>query len=102
MKAFTDRLRRCSRPLTQAEGRSPRFKPVIGLSLTGGGGSETCTVMLQKVLKTCGFEPVDMVPARRQNFPVKLQVMEVLGRWSPQYVTSGEWERVTPRSADVR
>jgi hypothetical protein len=38
-------------------------------------------VALEKVLSTCGFEAVDMVPARRQNLDLKLQVLEATGRW---------------------
>jgi hypothetical protein len=31
------------------------------------GGAPACVVALEKVLSTCGFAVVDMVPARRQN-----------------------------------
>jgi hypothetical protein len=36
---------------------------------------------LEKVLSTCGFAVFDMVPVRRQNLDLKLQVLEATGRW---------------------
>jgi multimeric flavodoxin WrbA len=104
MKAFTDRLRRCTRPIITRTGKNKNFKPAIGICLAGGGGggSETCAVNLKKVLSTCGFEMIDMVPVRRQNLDIKMKMMEVLGDWLPEHVTSGEWERVIPRPSTVR
>ncbi len=99
MRAFADRLRRCNWMVMQTKGKTKLFKPVIGICLAGGGGggAEACGVSLKKVLTTCGFEVIDMVAVRRQNFDVKLQTLRALGEWFPEYVTSGEWERVIPR-----
>ena len=80
MRAFTDRLRRISREATQARLAD---KPAVGLCVAGGGGggAPTCCVSLEKVLKTCGFDVVDMIPARRQNLEAKKAQLELVGRW---------------------
>ncbi len=99
MRAFTDRLRRCNWMAMQTSGKTKLFKPVLGICLAGGGGggAEACGVTLKKVLTTCGFEVVDTIAVRRQNFDVKLKTLRHLGEWFPEYVTSGEWERIIPR-----
>ncbi len=99
MRAFTDRLRRCNWLVMQNKGKTKFFKPVIGICMAGGGGggTDTCGVSLKKVLTTCGFEVIDMIAVRRQNFDIKLKMLRSLGEWFPDYVTSGEWERVIPR-----
>jgi multimeric flavodoxin WrbA len=99
MRAFTDRLRRCNWLDKFETGKTKLFKPVIGICLAGGGGggAEACGVSLKKVLTTCGFEVIDMVPVRRQNFDIKTKTLRIIGEWFPEYVTSGEWERVIPR-----
>jgi hypothetical protein len=38
-------------------------------------------VLLERTLGTCGFEVLDMVPVRRQNLAMKLEVLGVVGRW---------------------
>jgi multimeric flavodoxin WrbA len=81
MRAFADRLRRicahktCSAPI--------RGKPMIGICVAGGGGGGAlaCCVSLEKVMATCGFDVVDMIPARRQNLATKLQRLEMAGKW---------------------
>ncbi len=40
-----------------------------------------CCVSLERVLQTCGFDVVDMIPVRRQNFEHKLAVLELTGKW---------------------
>lgn len=99
MRAFTDRLRRCNWLPMMEKGKTKLFKPVIGICMAGGGGggTDTCAVALKKVLTTCGFEVIDMIAVRRQNFDIKLKILRTLGEWFPEYVTSGEWERVIPR-----
>ena len=99
MRALTDRLRRCNWMVMQEKGKTKLFKPVLGICLAGGGGggAESCGVSLKKVLTTCGFEVIDMCAVRRQNFDIKLKTLRVLGEWFPEYVTSGEWERIIPR-----
>jgi len=81
MKAFTDRLRRICTHETGRAGVAQ--KPVVGVCVAGGGGggAPNCTVILERVLATCGFDVVDMIPARRQNLPMKLEVLKVVGGW---------------------
>jgi len=83
IRAFLDRLRRITRhdePKARLAG-----KAAVGICVAGGGGGgvPACTVSLEKVLATCGLDVVDMVPARRQNLPMKLDVLKLLGKWLP-------------------
>lgn len=81
MRAFTDRLRRICR--VQESRRGIEGKPTIGVCVAGGGGggAPACTVSLEKVLRTCGFDVVDMIPARRQNLDLKTEILKTTGRW---------------------
>ena len=81
IRAFLDRLRRiCINPVgrTIAQG-----KIVAGVCVAGGGGggSPACCVSLERVLATCGFDVVDLVPVRRQNLEAKLPRLRSLGEW---------------------
>lgn len=81
MRAFLDRLRRIC---THEAGRAGiKGTPAVGICVAGGGGggAPACTVSLEKVLSTCGFDVVDMVPARRQNLDLKVCALETTGRW---------------------
>jgi len=81
MRAFLDRLRRtCTH---EAAKLIVRGKPAVGVCVAGGGGggAPACTVSLERVLSTCGFDVVDMVPARRQNLELKRAVLAETGRW---------------------
>jgi multimeric flavodoxin WrbA len=81
LRAFTDRLRRtCTHP----DGRvGIEDKTAMGVCVAGGGGggSLTCCVALDRVLNTCGFDVVDMVPVRRQNLKAKLNQLRLAGAW---------------------
>ena len=81
MRAFLDRLRRVCMHETGRDGI--KGTPAVGICVAGGGGggAPACTVALEKVLSTCGFEVVDMIPARRQNMDLKLHVLEATGKW---------------------
>ena len=81
MRAFLDRLRRICRYEAGTVGL--KGKPAIGMCVAGGGGggAPACAVSLEKVLSTCGFDVVDMVPVRRQNLDLKLQVLATTGGW---------------------
>ncbi len=81
MRTFLDRLRRIC---TQPDGRARiAGKPAVGICVAGGagGGGPECAVSLEKHLSTSGFDVVDMVPARRQNLQMKLDVLRLTGEW---------------------
>jgi multimeric flavodoxin WrbA len=81
MRAFLERLRRVTRNDTAKGGIAG--KRVVGISVAGGGGggAPSCSVSLERILATIGFDVVDMVPARRQNLPHKLDVLRLTGAW---------------------
>jgi len=81
MRAFTDRLRRIC---THEAGRQGiEGKPALAICVAGGGGGggPTCAVTLDKVLRTCGLDLVDVIPVRRQNLEFKLGILRETGRW---------------------
>ncbi len=81
MRAFTDRLRR----ICTFEGARVGIedKPVMGVCVAGGvgGGSLSCCMSLEKVLNTCGFDVLDMIPVRHQNLKAKLNQLRLAGAW---------------------
>ena len=81
LKAYLDRLRRIARHDNGKKGIEE--KPAVGICVAGGGGggAPSCTVILEKILTTCGFDVIDMIPARRQNLDVKLEVLRATGEW---------------------
>jgi multimeric flavodoxin WrbA len=81
MRAFLDRLRRTS--VRDKEKSGIAGKPAVGICVAGGGGggAPSCAVSLERVLNTCGFDLVDMVPARRQNLELKLRALKLTGEW---------------------
>ena len=81
MKAFLDRLRRISVSKTGRE--SIAGKKAIGICVAGGGGggAPRCSYLLQETLATCGFDVIDMVPARRQNLDMKVKALKIAGEW---------------------
>ncbi len=81
LRAFADRLRRTC---THEAGRAAiKGKPLVGVCVAGGGGggAPACCVSLEKIMATCGFDVVDMVPVRRQNLQAKMQTLERVGHW---------------------
>jgi multimeric flavodoxin WrbA len=81
LRAFLDRLRRITR---HESAKAPLAgKPALGTCVAGGGGggAPACGVILERTLATCGFDVVDMVPARRQNLEMKLDVLRTTGKW---------------------
>lgn len=97
MRSFLDRLRRIRfrRVASTAPGAPPQGAPgtpgvpstqgipAIGLCLSGGGGGggPNCLVNMERILQTCGFDIVDMIPVRRQNLDLKLNVLKLTGEW---------------------
>ena len=81
IRAFLDRLRRISRH----EAGSERItgKPTVGICVAGGGGggAPSCVLNLATHLSRGGFDVVDMIPVRRQNLSMKLDVLKTTGKW---------------------
>ncbi|MGD1118467.1 MAG: flavodoxin family protein [Dehalococcoidales bacterium] len=101
MRAFTDRYRRT----LFKPGAAPRpgfpmggGKPAIGVCYAGGSGNGTisCAATLERVLQTCGFDVVDMIPVRRQNIDIKVPMLEMVGKWLATKPTSGPWPPPPP------
>lgn len=81
MRAFTDRLRRTCMHDAGKAGITGKVAAGICVAGGGGGGGPTCAVSLERVLRTCGFDLVDVVPARRQNLAMKLPILSETGKW---------------------
>ena len=80
-RALLDRLRRTA---MHENGKAKLAgKAAVGVCVAGGGGggAPPCCVSLEKVLNTCGFNVVDMVPVRRQNLEMKCSVLKTVGAW---------------------
>jgi NAD(P)H-dependent FMN reductase len=98
MRAFLDRLRRTRvrfrplpRPGTPPTVPAGQATPAIGLCYAGGSGNGTvsCAFFLERILQTCGFDIVDMIPVRRQNLEMKLPHLERVGEWLVTRPVSG-------------
>jgi multimeric flavodoxin WrbA len=95
MRTFLERFRRTRfmRPGSGPPGPFPSAggTPAIGLCSAGGSGNGTvsCAASLERVLQTCGFDVVDMIPVRRQNIEVKIPMFELTGKWLATKPTSG-------------
>jgi len=85
MRALTDRVRRITCHETGRAGLTDKRAVGICVAGGGGGGAPSCTVSLEKVLRTCGFDVVDMVPVRRQNLEVKCDVLRLTGKWLAEH-----------------
>ena len=81
LRGFLDRLRRITRHHTGKKGITGKTAVGICVAGGGGGGAPNCAVSLEKTLTNCGFDIVDMVPARRQNLDMKLDVLRIVGKW---------------------
>ena len=81
LRAFLDRLRRTS--IHEDGKRDLAGKPTVGVCVAGGGGGggPACTVSLEEVLRTIGFDVIDLVPVRRQNLEFKLDILRRTGAW---------------------
>jgi len=82
LRGFLDRLRRT---VTHHDTGKAGItgKPAVGVCVAGGGGggAPKCCAGLEHVLARCGFDVVDMVPVRRQNLDMKVDVLRVVGKW---------------------
>lgn len=86
MRAFLDRLRRVAR--VSKEG--VQGKPAFGICVAGGGGggAPLCAARLTEILGKCGFDVLDMIPARRQNLEIKVTTLRKTGAWFGQELGS--------------
>ena len=81
LRAFLDRLRRITRNDAGKKGIAGKAALGICVAGGGGGGAPNCCLSLERVLATCGFDVLDMVPVRRQNLQAKLPVLKHAGQW---------------------
>jgi multimeric flavodoxin WrbA len=88
MRAFLDRLRRICFLRAEAQG-TPGIS-VAGLCYAGGSGTgaPSSCFALERILQTCGFDIVDMIPLRRQNLEARLPALESVGAWLATKPTS--------------
>ena len=90
LRAFLDRLRRTC---TYEEGAvGIKGKRAIGVCVAGGGGGGAphCCVSLERALASIGFDVYDMIPARRQNLSLKVEILEAYGYLLAKSLTSRE------------
>lgn len=81
LRAFLDRLRRTC--MNESGKARVAGKKAVGICVAGGGGGGApfCVFSLEKVLSICGFDVVDVIPARRQNLEMKREVLRTVGKW---------------------
>ena len=82
LRAFLDRLRRICRHDAGKVGLAG--KPALGICVAGGGGggAPNCTLSLEKFLTgPCAFAVADMVPVRKQNLELKIELLRATGQW---------------------
>jgi len=75
LQTFLHRLRRTC---VHDDGRAGiEGKPAVGICVAGGGGggAPECTTRMEWILRTSGFDVVDLIPVRRQNLEAKLDVL---------------------------
>jgi multimeric flavodoxin WrbA len=72
--------------------------PAVGYCYAGGSGmgTITCLASMERQLQSCGFDIVDMIPARRQNLDMKLPFLEKIGEWLVSRPSSGTWPPPAP------
>lgn len=81
LRALLDRLRRTCVNETGRE--RIEGTPAVGICVAGGGGggAPECTTRLEWILRTSGFDVVDLIPVRRQNLEAKEAVLKSTGTW---------------------
>ncbi len=81
MRAFLDRLRRITRHETGKAGVTGKPAVAVCVAGGGGGGAPQCAQHMEQTLGQAGLDVVDVLPARRQNLTMKLDVARTVGRW---------------------
>jgi multimeric flavodoxin WrbA len=93
LRCFLDRLRRTGLVTQPADGKPAEALkiPAVGLCFAGGSGNGTTEALanLERILRSCGFDCVDMITARRQNLEMKLPLLEKVGEWLISRPSSG-------------
>jgi NAD(P)H-dependent FMN reductase len=101
MKVFLDRLRRVKttiprKPVPKMPGpfNNDEGPVAVGVCYAGGSGNGTtsCCMNLERILMFCGFDVVDMIPARRENLDNKLIIVEQTGKWLATVPSSSKCE----------
>ncbi len=75
IRAFLDRLRRISR--SDEARRLIEGTRAVGICVAGGGGggAPACCLSLEKVVRTCGFDLLDVFAIRRQTLHRRVQTL---------------------------
>jgi multimeric flavodoxin WrbA len=81
IRAFLDRLRRICLHENGKKGIAGKLAAGVCVASGGGGGAPNSANSLQRVLGHCDFDVLDVVPARRQNLDLKLDVLKLTGKW---------------------
>ncbi|MBN1400523.1 MAG: flavodoxin family protein [Anaerolineae bacterium] len=81
MRALTDRLRRAADHMIDRSGIQDKLAVAVCVAGGGGGGAPNCCVSLERVLRFCGFDLVDVWPVRRQNLEAKRAQLRLAGGW---------------------
>jgi len=81
IRAFLDRLRRTC--MHEDGKKDVAGTKAVGICVAGGGGggAPNCCVSMERVLGTCGFDLIDLIPVRRQNLDMKIAILETTGKW---------------------
>ena len=81
LRAFLDRFRRVCRSVEGKKGITA--KKAIGICVAGGGGggAYACSTSLEKILQNCEFNILDIIPVRRQNLEMKVEILRLTGKW---------------------
>jgi len=80
-RAFIDRLRRICLNETGKKGIKGKRTFAFCVAGGGGGGSFHSADLLNRILGHCDMDVIDVLPARKQNFDLKLDVLRLTGRW---------------------
>ena len=81
LRAFLDRVRRITRHDAGKAGLTGKAAVGVCVAGGGGGGAPPCATNLEKILATCGFDVLNVVPVRRQNLDMKVEVLRAVGKW---------------------
>ena len=88
IRAFLDRGRRITRHQSGKQGLDGKLAVGICVAGGGGGGAPSCVVSLERVLRTIGFDVIDLVPVRRQNLGLKVALLRTTGKWLAEQALS--------------